>query len=205
MIGSDLSDGPCRRGGCCAPGRPAHVMKAAAGHWKVTRLVASRRQQPGPPLHHRYTICPAIARRSHLTGSVEVRRRVADLVKGRRFRGFAARRLKGGTRHTGSDGRCERVNPDPATGAPATDVRRGRGGARGGPSVHFTSRRNPSTRAWRTGSRSIGIAPVYDVRAVGRRPARSECPTEHRGRSRHTFTVRIDGQVWQRSRPPNYL
>lgn len=111
----------------------AHVMKArrgalegdpsgsqAADNNRVRRYIA------------KYTICPAIAHgMDHLIGSVEVGK-LADLVLWEpAFSGFARTSCSRWGDRLGSDGRCERVNPDPATGAPATDVRRGRGN-RGG-------------------------------------------------------------------------
>ncbi len=134
----------------------AHVMKArrgalegdpsgsqAADNNRVRRYIA------------KYTICPAIAHgMDHLIGSVEVGK-LADLVLWEPFFGVRPHVvLKGGAIAWAAMGdanasiptrnRCSR---DRCSARPRQPRRRPR---------CTSSRRNPSTRAWRTGSRSIG-------------------------------------------------
>ncbi|EFI30430.1 predicted protein [Mycobacterium tuberculosis 94_M4241A] len=177
----------------------AHVMKArrgalegdpsgsqAADNNRVRRYIA------------KYTICPAIAHgMDHLIGSVEVGK-LADLVLWEpAFFGVRPHVvLKGGAIAWAAMGDAnasiptpQPVLPRPMFGAAAATA--------AATSVHFVAPQSIDARLADRLAVNRGLAPVADVRAVGKTdlPLNDALPSIEVDPD--TFTVRIDGQVWQ--------
>lgn len=177
----------------------AHVMKArrgalegdpsgsqAADNNQVRRYIA------------KYTICPAIAHgMDHLIGSVEVGK-LADLVLWEpAFFGVRPHVvLKGGAIAWAAMGDAnasiptpQPVLPRPMFGAAAATA--------AATSVHFVAPQSIDARLADRLAVNRGLAPVADVRAVGKTdlPLNDALPSIEVDPD--TFTVRIDGQVWQ--------
>ena len=180
----------------------AHVMKqrrgsltgdAAADNHRARRYVA------------KYTICPAIVHGlDHEVGSVEVGK-LADLVLwDPKFFGVRAGDRDQGRRHRlGPDGRCQRLDPDPAADPAATDVR---GGARRRIGDQRPLRGADRTRPGRprrpAPDRSTTRADRQHAIDLQARPARERSTAGRHGRSRHVRRSHRRRADRSRSRPP---
>ncbi len=174
----------------------AHVMKrrrgalagdGAADNKRVRRYVA------------KYTICPAVAhgldKRDRLRRGGQARRPRA--LGAGVLRRPAACRGQGRHDRLGRDGRCQRVHPHPAAGTAAADVRRGTGRRRG----HLGAFRLAAGDRRRPGRSAGGQPQARPGRQRPQASARPICRTTTRMPrievEPDTFTVRIDGEVWQ--------
>ena len=174
----------------------AHVMKRRRGALRRRRR---RRQQPGPPLRREIHDLPGDRARpgprDRLGRGRQARRPGA--VGARVLRGAPARRDQGRHDRLGGDGGCERVDPDAAAGAAAADVRRR--ARRGGGDVGALRRPSrPSRTTWPTGWRSTaGWCRSTTSGKIGKADMPLNDALPRIEVDPDTFTVRIDGEVWQ--------
>ena len=172
----------------------AHVMKrrrgaldgdGAADNNRARRYVA------------KYTICPAVA---HGLEGGRLRRggqaRRPGAVGAGVLRGPAACGRQGRHDRLGRDGRCQRVHPHAATGTATADVRRRSRGRRGDVGA-FRLAAGDRRRIGRPARRQPQAGPVNNVRNVGKADMPLNDATPRIEVEPDTFTVRIDGEVWQ--------
>ena len=187
--------GPHRRG------RAAHLADGACDEAppRCTTGRRPRRQQPRPPLrreiHHLPGGCAWAGFGDRLRRGRQAGRPGA--VGARVLRGPTACGGQGRHDRVGGDGRRECVHPDATAGIAAADVR---GGARRGRGHDrcTSCRRRRSTTSWPTGSPSIAAwSPVSDVRKIGKADMPLNDALPRIEVEPDTFTVRIDGEVWQ--------